>query len=125
MQIIDVVSGGDWAENLSASLSDGFRQAACPGTVFLSFHGLTANLLRTDIRLIARSIAANRVMAIPTHPETLFHLRFTEIRRPGKCEKNDLLAGLNADIMVHGHNLDAGEILDHRLHDWAGRFDQV
>ena len=62
---------------------------------------------------------------IPTHPETLLHLCFTEVRRPGEGEKNNLLAGYGADVMVHGHDLAADDLLDHRLHDWTGRFDQM
>ena len=27
--------------------------------------------------------------------------------------------------MVQGHDLDAGDFLDHRLHDWTGRFNQM
>ena len=38
---------------------------------------------------------------------------------------NDLLAGCGADIMVQGQHLDAGDLLDHRFHDRAGRFDQM
>ena len=30
-----------------------------------------------------------------------------------------------ADVMVHGHDLDASDILDHRLHDRTGRLDQM
>ena len=52
-------------------------------------------------------------------------LGFTEIRRLGKSEKNHLLASHGADVMVHGHNLDASDLLDHRLHDWTGRFNQM
>ena len=62
---------------------------------------------------------------VPAHSEMLFHLCFTEVKRPGKGEKNHLLAGLGADVMVQGHDLDAGDLLDHRLHDWTGRFNQV
>ena len=52
-------------------------------------------------------------------------LPLTEIGRLGQGEENDLLAGYCADVMVHGHDLDAGDLLDHRLHDWTGRFDQI
>ena len=58
-------------------------------------------------------------------PEMLFHLRLTEIRRPGKGEENDLLAGCRADVMVHGHDLDTSDLLSNRLDDWAGRFNQM
>ena len=27
--------------------------------------------------------------------------------------------------MVHGHDLYSGDLLDHRLHDWPGRFNQM
>lgn len=27
--------------------------------------------------------------------------------------------------MVHCHDLDAGDLLDHRLQDWTGRFNQM
>ena len=27
--------------------------------------------------------------------------------------------------MVHGHDLDAGDLSDHRFEDWTGRFNQV
>ena len=60
---------------------------------------------------------------VTTHPESLFYLRFTEIRRPGEGKENHLLAGEGADVMVHGHDLDASDLPDHRFHDWAGRFD--
>ena len=52
-------------------------------------------------------------------------LCFPEIRRPSEGEEHDLLASYGADVMVHGHDLDAGALLDHRLHDWTGRFDQM
>ena len=60
-----------------------------------------------------------------THPEPLFHLCITRFRRPGKSEENDFLAGFCADVMVHGQYFDTGDLLDHRLHDWTGRFDQA
>ena len=59
------------------------------------------------------------------HPETLFHLCFTEVRRPGEGEENDLLAGYGADVMVYGQDFDASDLLDHRLHDWTVCFDQL
>jgi len=61
----------------------------------------------------------------PPDSKTLSRLRFTEIRRPGKGEENHLLAGCGADVMVHGHDLDAGDLMDHRFHDRSGRFDQM
>jgi hypothetical protein len=62
---------------------------------------------------------------VPTHPRTLFYSCFTEIRRPSEGEENDLLAGYGANVMVRGYDLDAGDLLDHRLHDWTGRFNQM
>jgi hypothetical protein len=50
---------------------------------------------------------------------------FTALRRPGEGEENHLLTGDGADVMVHGHNLDAGDLRDHRLQDWTGRFNQM
>ena len=47
----------------------------------------------------------------------LFHLRFTEVRRMGEGEKNHFLAGYGTDVVVHGHDLDARDPLDHRFHD--------
>ena len=61
----------------------------------------------------------------PTHSETLFHLCFPAVRRPGKGKENDLLAGFRADVMVHGHDCDASDILDHRFEDRTGRFNQM
>lgn len=43
----------------------------------------------------------------------------------GEGEENDLLASYGADVVVHGHDLDAGDLLDHRLHNWPGRFNQM
>jgi len=39
--------------------------------------------------------------------------------------KNHLFAGDGANVMVQGHDLDAGDLLDHGLHDWTGRFNQM
>ena len=62
---------------------------------------------------------------VPTHPETLFHLCFTEIRRPGKGEENHLLAGYGTDVVVQGHDLDAGNLRDRRFQDRTSRFNQM
>ena len=35
------------------------------------------------------------------------------------------LAGYRAEVVVHGHDLDAGGFLDHRFEEWTGRFDQM
>ena len=60
---------------------------------------------------------------LPKHPETLFC--FTENRRLGEGEENHLLAGCCADVMVQGHHLDAGDLLNHRLQDRTGCFNQM
>ena len=49
---------------------------------------------------------------------------FTEVGRPGEGEKNHFLAGSGTDVTVHNHDLDAHDLLDHRLHDRTGRFNQ-
>ena len=53
------------------------------------------------------------------------HLRFAEIRRLDKGEYNDLLTGDGTDVVVQAQDLDASDLLDHRLHDWPGHFEQV
>ena len=58
-------------------------------------------------------------------PEPLFLLCVAKSRRLGKGKENHLLAGCGADVMVQGHHLDAGDLLDHRFHDRTGRFDQM
>ena len=65
------------------------------------------------------------VFQVPTHPATLFHLCFTEVRRPGEGEDNHLLASFCADVVVHGHDLDAGDLFDHRLQDRPCGFNQM
>jgi hypothetical protein len=57
--------------------------------------------------------------------ERLFLIGFAEIGRLGEGEENDLFAGYGADVMVQGHDFNAGDLLDHRLHDWTGRFNQM
>jgi len=59
------------------------------------------------------------------YPERLFLLGFAEIGRLSQGEENDLLAGGGADVMVQGQHLDAGDLVDHRFEDRAGRFDQM
>ncbi len=69
-----------------------------------------------------RRVARKRTRLAP-HREML--LRFAEVRRAGEREKNDLFADFGADVMVHGHDRDASNLLDHCLHDGASRFEQL
>ncbi len=82
-----------------------------------------ADELHRRKRVISETAAPQAARGI--QPETLFRLCFTEVRRPGEGEENDLLAGYRADVVVHGHDLDAGDLLDHRFQNWTGRFNQM
>ena len=73
----------------------------------------------------ASEFCVNRQLPQESDGVALAHLCLTEIGRPSKGEENHLLASLGADVKVHGHYPDAGDLLDHRLHDWMGRFDQM
>ena len=57
--------------------------------------------------------------------EPLFLLGVAMKGRLGKGKENDLFAGYGADVVVQGQHLHAGDLLDHRLHDRTGRFDQM
>ena len=74
---------------------------------------------RCPIYAICHERLAAQGVTLPKkpRPETLPHLCVPEVRRPGEGEKNHFLAGYRADVVVHGHDLDASDLLDHRLHD--------
>ena len=40
-------------------------------------------------------------------------------------EENHLLASCGADVMMHGYDLDAGDLVDHSFQDRTGRFNQM
>lgn len=50
---------------------------------------------------------------------------FSDVGRLGEGEENDFLAGDGAEVVVHRHDLDVGDPLDHRLNKWTGGFDQM
>ena len=43
-------------------------------------------------------------------------LDFADLRRVDQGEEHDLFTGHGTDVMVHAEHLDAGDLLDHRLH---------
>jgi hypothetical protein len=43
----------------------------------------------------------------------------------GQCQDNERFAGHGADVVVQAHYLDAGDLLDQRLHERLRRFDQM
>ena len=53
----------------------------------------------------------------------LFVICVAENWRLGKGKENNLLAGYGADVMVQGHHLDGGDLLNHRFHGRPDRFD--
>ena len=55
----------------------------------------------------------------------LLHSCFTAVRRPGEGEENHFLARGGANVVVHGHDLDANDPLDHRFEERACRFNQI
>jgi hypothetical protein len=55
--------------------------------------------------------------------DRLLFLCFAEKRRLGQGEEHHFFARKGADVVVHAQHLDAGDLLDHRLHDRPRRFD--
>jgi hypothetical protein len=100
---------------------------------YLAQSGAISRTLRVPLALCQRCQPKRQCGEYPigirgslwTLIETLFHLCFTEVRRLGQGEKNHLLASCGANVVVHGHDLDASDLLDHRCHDWTGRFNQM
>ena len=60
---------------------------------------------------VKRQRSVHATVTLPKKPrrETLSHLCFPAVRRPGEGEKQDLLAGQGADVVVHAHDLDASD----------------
>ena len=77
----------------SLALADGSIGAA---RVLLPGNDDLADELHRRKRVISETAAPQAARGI--QPETLFRLCFTEVRRPGEGEENDLLAGYRADV---------------------------
>ena len=52
-------------------------------------------------------------------------LGFADLRRVNQGEEHDLFAGHGADVMVQAEHFDAGDLLDHRLHQRPRRFEEM
>jgi hypothetical protein len=56
---------------------------------------------------------------------SLCFLRLPVNGRLGRGQDNECLAGHCADVVMQAHQLDAGDFLDHRLHERQRRFNQL
>src|SRR5208337_2391209 len=52
-------------------------------------------------------------------------LDFADLRGLHQSEEHDLFTGHGADVMVQAEHLDAGNLLDHRLHERPRGFEQM
>jgi hypothetical protein len=70
----------------------------CLASVFATLHGRIGYVSWPKMILPVSEILSfvtvlDGVSRVPTHPDPLFRLRFTEVRRSGEGEENHFLAG--------------------------------